>query len=161
MGGAVHRLHGRVREERYLIGRLDLGRGSRHGAADIADALRNYARIERGVFEFVRDIVGVELGMRTVVPFDLQGRETFLRGTHVIGYDRDGVVEAYDLAHALDGPGRRIIDTLHATAEYGRLRERGDLHVGRPNIDAVDGRAVDLGWRIQTFRPRADELEIL
>ena len=33
MNGAVHRLHGRVREEGNLVGRLDLGDGARHGAA--------------------------------------------------------------------------------------------------------------------------------
>jgi len=44
MNGAVHRLHRRVREERNLVGRLDLGGGARHRAVDIAEILRDPAR---------------------------------------------------------------------------------------------------------------------
>jgi hypothetical protein len=40
MDGAVHRLHCRVREERDLIGRLDLGDTARYGAINIAGVLR-------------------------------------------------------------------------------------------------------------------------
>ena len=128
---------------------------------DIADLLRNRARIERGLFELVRDVLGVELGVRTVVPFDHEGRQPLLRRPHMVGHDRDGVVEPHDLTHALDCLGRRIIHALHATAEDGRLRERGDLHARRPNVDAIDGRSVDLGRRVQTLGRRADELEVL
>ena len=55
MNRAVHRLHRRVREERNLIGRLDLGDGARHGLVDIADVLRNRPRIERRLFELAHD----------------------------------------------------------------------------------------------------------
>ncbi len=48
---AVHRLHGRVREKRDLVSRLDLGDGARHGLVDISDVLRNRPRIERRLFE--------------------------------------------------------------------------------------------------------------
>ena len=103
----------------------------------------------------------VEPGMRTVVPFDDQGCEALLRSAHMVGNDRDGIIEAHDLTHAFDRPGRRIIHALHATAEHGRLRERRDLHARRPHIDAVHGRAVDLRRRVQPLGRRADELEIL
>ena len=76
--------------------------------------------------------------MRTVVPFDLERCQTFLRRAHVIGHDGDGVVEPHDLAHALDGLGRRIVHALHAAAEHRRLRQRRDLHARRPRIDAID-----------------------
>ena len=161
MDRAVHRLHCRVREERNLVGRVDLGGGARHGLVDIADVLRDRPRIERRLLELGRDVVRAELGVRTVVPFDLERREPFLRRPHMIGHDRDGVVEPHDLAHALDGLGGRIIDALHAAAEHGRLRERRDLHARRPNVDAKNGRAVDLRRRVQTLGRRADELEIL
>ena len=82
--------------------------------------------------------------MRTVVPFDLERCKTFLRSSHMVGHDRDGVVEPHDLAHALDGLCSRIVQALHPTAEDGRLREGRDLHAGRPNVDAIDGRSVDL-----------------
>ena len=44
MHRAVHRLHRGVREERHLIGRLDLGGGARHGLVGVADVLRHRAR---------------------------------------------------------------------------------------------------------------------
>jgi hypothetical protein len=74
MDRAVHRLHRRVREEWNLVSRLDLGDGIRHGLVDITDILRNRPRIERRLFELAHDPVRIELGVRTVVPFDHQGR---------------------------------------------------------------------------------------
>ena len=68
-------------------------------------------------------VVRGELGMRTVVPFDLERLQTFLGGAHVIGHDGDSIVEPHDLAHALDGLGRRIVHALHAAAEHRRLRQ--------------------------------------
>ena len=99
--------------------------------------------------------------MRPVVPFDHQGRQPFLRSPHMIGHDGNGVVEPYDLTHTLDGLGRRILHALHTTAEDGRLRKGRDFHARRPNVDAIDGRSVDLRRRIQTLGRCADELEIL
>ena len=75
MDRAVHRLHRRVREERNLVGRLDLGGGARHRLVDIADVLRDRPRIERRLLELGRDVVGAELGVRAVVPFDHQRRQ--------------------------------------------------------------------------------------
>src|SRR5882724_8268174 len=134
MSGAVHWLHGGVREEGKLIARLDFGGGTRHGASYIADVLRNSARTERGAFKLVHDVPGGKLGMRTVVPFDDQGSQALLRRPHMIGYDGDGIVEPHDLAHTLDRPGRRIIHAFHATAKDGGLRERCDLHSGRSSV---------------------------
>jgi hypothetical protein len=161
MNRAVHRLHGRVREEGEMVGRLDLGDGARHGPVDIADVLRHRPGFERRLFELACDRIGRELGVRTVVPFDLQGREPFLRSPHMVGHDGNSVIEAHDLPHALHRLGRRIIHALHAPPEDGRLRERRDLHAGRPDVDAVNGRAVDLRRGVQPLGRRADKLEIL
>ena len=108
-----------MREKRDLVGRLDLGDRTRHGLVDIADILRHGPRIERRFFELADDIFRVELGVRTVVPFDHQGRQSFLRSPHMVGHDSDGVVEPHDLTHTFDGLGRRIVDAFHATAEDG------------------------------------------
>ena len=161
MRRAVHRLHCRVREERDLVGRLDLGNRTRHGFVGVADILRHRPRIERGLFQRAHDLLRVELGVRAVVPFDHQGRQPLLRSPHMVGHDRDGIVEPHDLTHALDGLGCRIIHALHASAEDGRLCKGRDLHAGRPNVDAIDGRSVDLRRRVQTLGRGADELEIL
>ena len=52
---AVHRLHRGVREERNLIGRLDLGGGARHRLVGVTDVLRHRARAERCLLELARD----------------------------------------------------------------------------------------------------------
>src|SRR4030081_1382839 len=57
MRRAVHRLHGCMREERNLVGRLDLGHRARHRAVGIADVLRNCARAERRLFELIHDLL--------------------------------------------------------------------------------------------------------
>ena len=44
---AIHRLHRGVRQERHLVGRLDLRGSARHGLVGIADVLRNRAWIAR------------------------------------------------------------------------------------------------------------------
>ena len=145
MNRAVHRLHRRVREERHLVDRLDLGGGARHRLVGIADVLRHRARLERRLLELAqRSSAVVSLRVRAVVPFDHQRRQALLRGAHVIGDDRDGIVEPHDLPHAFDGLRRGVVDALDAAAEHRRLRQRRDLHARRPSIDAVDGGAVDL-----------------
>src|SRR5260370_35888550 len=99
--------------------------------------------------------------MGTVVPLDLQRREPFLRGSHMVGHDGDGVVEPHDLTHALDGLGRRIVDALHAAAEDRRLRKGLDLHARRPNVDYIVGLSVHLRRRAGTLGRLADELDYL
>src|SRR6202011_1327851 len=66
----------------------------------------------------------------------------------------------YDMTHSLDGPGSRVIHTLHTTAEDGRLRKGRDLHARRPDVDAKDRRSVDFRRRIQPLGRGADELEV-
>ena len=79
----------------------------------------------------------------------------------MVGHDGDRIVEPYDLTHALDGLGRRIIHALHTTAEDRRLGEGRDLHALRTNVDAIDGRSVDLRRRVQPLGRSTDELELL
>ena len=133
---AIHRLHRGVRQERHLVGRLDLRCGACHGFVGIADVLRNRAWIARRGFELARDVFRGELRMRAVVPFDLERRESLLGRPHVIGDNRDGIVETHDLTHAFHVLRRAVIDAFQATAEDRRLRKRRDLHAGRPNVDA-------------------------
>ena len=48
MHGAVQRLHGRMREKRHLIGRIEL-LANRHALCDIADRLRHHAPLGAGL----------------------------------------------------------------------------------------------------------------
>ena len=161
MDRAVHRFHRRMGEERQLVRRLDLGDCARHGLVDIAGVLRNRPRIERRLFELAHDVFCVQLGVGPVVPLDHKSRQPLCRRPHVVGHDGDGIVELHDLAHALDGLGRRIVHALHPTAEDRRLRKGRDLQARQLDVDAIDGRAVDFGRRVQPLRRRADELEVL
>ena len=72
-----------------MVGRFDLGHRAGHRLVDITDVLRDHARLECRLFKLGQEVLGGKLSMRTVVPFDGQGRETFLCGSHVIGYDRN------------------------------------------------------------------------
>ena len=58
---------------------LGVGDKRLHGLVDVADILRNRPRIERRLFEGACDRICRELRVRTVVPFDLQGREPLTR----------------------------------------------------------------------------------
>src|SRR5262249_48806936 len=78
----------------------------------------------------------------------------------MVSHHGDGVVEPYDLTHALNGLGCRIIHALQATPEDGGLCKGRDLHSRRPNVDAIDGGSVDLRRCVQTLGRGADELEI-
>jgi hypothetical protein len=160
MHRAVHRLHRRMREERHLVARLDLGRGAGDRLVGIAHVLRNCARAKRRLIELTHDRLRVEPGMGTFVPFDLERCKALLRSSHVIGHDCDGVVQPDDLTNALDGLRRPIVDALDASAVHRRLRERRDLHAGRPGIDAIDRRPVDLAGRVEPLRACTDQLEI-
>ena len=142
--GAIHRLHRGVRQERNLVGRFDFRRGAGHGLVGIADVLRNRARIARRGVQLAHDVFRGELRVRAVVPFDLERGQPLLGRPHVIGDNRDGVVEANDLTHAFDVFRRTVVDAFQATAEDRRLRERRDLHARRPSVDAEDGRSIDL-----------------
>ena len=158
---AIHRLHGRVREERELVGCLDLGDGAREGFVDIADVLSHRPRIECRLFELSRDLLRVEPGVCTVIPFDHQRRQPLLRCAHMVGDDGDGVVKPHNLTHTFDGLGRRIVYALQSAAEDRRLRQCRDLHAGRPHIDAIDGRPIDLGRGVDSLGRCADQRKIL
>src|SRR5262249_39124674 len=160
MDSAIHRLHGRVREEWNLVGRFDLRRSVRQCLVDIANALRNRSRLERRGFELPRDVLRGQLRVRAVVPFDLERREALLGGPHVIGDNGHSVVEAHDLTHALYLFRRTVVDALQTASENWRLSERRDLHAWCANVDAIDSCSIDLRRKIQTLGRRADKLEI-
>ena len=104
-------------EKRQLVGRLDLGRGARHGLLDIALTARNGARVLRCTLQLPDDVRRAEGRVRALVPFDLERREALLRCPHVVGDDRHRIVEAHHLTHALDRHRLAVVDALHATAK--------------------------------------------
>jgi hypothetical protein len=55
-----------------------------------------------------------------------------------------GVIKRDDLTHALHGFGYRIVHALDAAAKARGLRQGCDFHSGQSNVDAEDGRPVNL-----------------
>ena len=161
MDGTVHRLHRRVRKKRHLVDRVDLGHGSRHRLGHIAHVLRDRSRSERSFLQITRDILGAERRVRSVVPFNDQGRKPFLRRPHMVGHDGNRIVQPHDLPHTLDGLGCRVVDALQPAAEDRRLRERRDFEPRQFGIDSVDRRPVDLRRSVKALGRRADQLELL
>src|SRR5207249_6026731 len=83
--GTVHRLHRRVREERHLVDSLNLLGGAGHGPRDVALFARDHARLLRRRRELADDVGRAELGVRPLVPADVERREALLRRPHVVG----------------------------------------------------------------------------
>src|SRR5260370_7406181 len=98
--------------------------------------------------------------MGTVVPLDLQRREPFLRGSHMVGHDGDGVVEPHDLTHGLDGLGRRIVYASYSSAKNGRLRERRKLHALRPAADPLNPSPIHLPAPTHPLTLLAHQLQV-
>ena len=68
----------------------------------------------------LHDIGGAELGVRALVPADVERGQALLGRPHVIGDHRHGVVEAHHLVHALDRLRLAVIDAGELAAEYGQ-----------------------------------------
>jgi hypothetical protein len=78
----------------------------------------------------------------------------------VVADDRDEIVENDNLSDPRHGLGPLVVDMRDLAAQDRTARERGDLHAGRPGVDAVDSFAVDFVGCIQPFQRLADEFEI-
>ena len=110
MDGTVHRLHGGVREKRYLVHRFDLHRGAGHGRSDIAILASNDARLLRGGLHLPHDVGARDLRVRALVPLDVERGKALNRRPHMVGDHRNGIIEAHHLAHALDRFGLAVIE---------------------------------------------------
>ncbi len=163
--GAVHRLHRGVREERHLVDCLDLLGGAGHDLGHIAlgRALlaRDHARLLRGRLELLHDIGGAELGVRALVPADVERGKALLGRPHVIGDHRHGAAEANHPVHAFNRLRLGVIDARELAAEHRTGGDGGDFHTGDLHVDAVLGLAIDLVLAVEALDRGADELEVL
>ena len=158
---AVHRLHRRVREEGNLVHRFELVRRSRENRRRVPLVSHDHARRLRGGGEPLDDIGGVDLSVLSVVPANVERRQSLLGRPHVICHDGNRVVEADNLAHSFDCPGLGVIDADQLAADYWTRSDRGDLHSGQSHVDAVLGFAVHLCRSIESLGGGADQFEIL
>ena len=160
MNRAVHRLHGRVREERQLVSRVEPVAGG-EALGDIAVGFGDRAVLFAGGAQIPPDIVRADARVRAFVPVDHQRIEALLGRPHVIADHGDQIVEHDDLLHARDFLGGAVVDLADLAAEHRAGRERCELHAGQHRVDAVDGLAVDLVRRVEPLQRLADQHEIL
>ena len=97
--GAVHRLHWRMRQERYMIGRFDeLSPGQ--GLGRVPGRFRHCALAAARSFEGVENFAARDAGVRPLVPGDVERLEALLRRPHMVPDDCDEIVEHNNLPHA-------------------------------------------------------------
>ncbi len=152
VGRAVHRLHGRVHEQRILVDRLHrlLARaGGAHGALARRDAgvgivvdPRVIARARRG-----RGVLPV----RPRIPVDHQRVATLHRRPRVVGQHRHARrqqplhrVELHHLPHARHRARLAVVHAPQRAAERRAAGDAGVQHVRHPDVDAEFRGAVHL-----------------
>ena len=159
--GAVGRLHRGVSEEWDLVHGLDPRSGTGNRRRHVTLAPCDDAGCPRGFVESAHDVGRAHACIRPVVPADGERGEPLLGRPHVVGHDRDAVVEPDHLVHAPDGEGLARVELRHLAAEDGAGRDGGDLHPRHSYVDAVLRRAVHLGPNVQALGRRSDEPEVL
>ena len=161
MNRAVHRLHGRVREKRQLVGRLELARRWRGPWRCRRRTWRprrpfRWRRADRRQMSFEADArVGA------FVPGRCERFEALLRRPHVIADHRDHDRPARRPSARRDFPGGAVVDLADLAAEHRAGRDGREFHAGQHRVDAVDGLAVDLVRRVEALQRLADQHEIL
>src|ERR1700761_1337047 len=160
MNGAVHWLHGRVRQERQLIG-LFVFLASREPLGDVADRFGDDAILLAGGAYILPDVVRGKMRVRAAVPFDLERVEPFLRRPHMVAYHANDIVEHDDLLHAGNFLGGTVVDLVDLAAEYRTCRYGRKLHAGQHRVDAIDDLAVGLAGRVETLQRLADQHKVL
>ena len=158
---AVHRLHRRVCEERKLVGRLELLRGTVDAFCRVAVVARDLPGSPRELAVLGRDVGGRRLEARGVVPVDLERIAPLLRLPERRRDDRDSVGHLDHVAHARDLLHARDVVALELSAEARRMRDDGGQHLRKLDVLRVLRGAVRLGLGIGARHVLADEDEVL
>jgi hypothetical protein len=85
--------------------------------------------------------LGGHLGIRPVIPSDVERREPALCSPHMVADDRHQIIQHHDLAHPGNRSSSTIIDMRDRTTEHGACREGCELHSRRQDVDGVRGLA--------------------
>ena len=158
------RLHGRVREMRDVVLRLDALCSLRHGGRVVAVVAHHLPGLAHGSLELLPEGDRVVAGVRSVVPHDLQRLAALHRSPGVPRDDGDAAERIelgrrgarLDLDHAHHaGHLERFggVVALDLAAVHRRTRDDGIEHAVEPRVDAVPGLA---GRDV----PRVDRLEL-
>ena len=149
-----------MREERDLVRRFQFLRRARDDRRRIPLVSHHHSGGVRGRGEPPDDVGRVDRSVRSIVPAERERLDALFRRPHVVGYDRNGIVEADDLAHAHDGFGFAVIDADQLAAHDGTRCDRGDLHSGQPDVDAILRRTVHLRRGVEALGGCSDQLEL-
>ena len=162
MHGAVHRLHGGMRQERQFVGASNRSPCAqspwRHRRRILATAPSCSLAARRSVPDRSAELTSAFGPSSQVIVERLQ---PLLGRPHVIADHRHQVVEHDDLAHAGTALAAAVVDVRDLAAEHRAGRERRELHARQHGVDAVDRLAVDLVGRVEALQRLADQLEIL
>ena len=116
-----------------------------------------FARLARGLLQFLLIVGRVVAGVAAVVPVDLELLAAFECGPRVVGDDRDAAerlkrvrrlkrIDRDGLLHADHFQSRRIVDRFDFSSEHRRMRNRRVKHAIDPNVHAEQRLAgADLG----------------
>ena len=177
MGSGVHRLHGGVGLERHFIVGLDFLLRAGENLVNIALISRNHAGRTCGLLaKLLLQTGGALLRARAFVPGNLQRLSALKRGPgatrhhgNAAGYVQVAVDSrqktdrrnSKDRFHSRGSFCRGAIAAYQLAAEVRAASDHRVEHPGNTNIDAEDGRAVDLAGRVNAPHWFADESEIL
>ncbi|PZV34504.1 hypothetical protein B5V02_32055 [Mesorhizobium kowhaii] len=160
--GAVRRLHCGMRQQGHRVDGLECAGSFPGRGLDVADRMRHHARRTRRGCCCGREVGrGKAAGVRAFVPGDVKCAELLESGAHVLRHDRDGIIQANDLAHALDRHSSCFIDMRQRAAENRTGRDSRDPHPWQLHVDAENGFAVDLVGRVDALGGGSDQLEEL
>ncbi len=157
----VLRLHGRVRQERQLVGGLDRFCRLAHARGHVTLLTEHCTRLLRCIADPFPDLLLVVVRIRAGIPLDLQQILALLRLPVRIRHDCD---TAAVLHHRLDSGhrlGARIVVAGDLAPDHWRHRDCGVEHAGHPRVDTELRRTVDFGGSIEAFLLHvADQLEL-
>ena len=155
MHRAVQGLHTSVSQQRQLKCRGDnLARSLAAGSErllHIADLLRNCTVAQAGAAQPRPDQLGGHLGIRPVIPSDVERGEPALCSPHMVADDRHQIIQHHDLSHSGNRFSSTIIDVRDRTTEHGARRVGRELHSRRQDVDAVRGLAIDLVGSVEAL----------
>ncbi len=154
-GGAVHRLHRGVGEERQLVDGLEPPRRAGQRLVELPLAARGL--LDRRLGEELREQGRVERAVRPGLEGDVERLAPLDRRPGRVGDDGDAARDLHDLAH----PGHRLrlrgAEALHPAADHRRTGDDREPHPRDADVDPEPRRPANLLRRVEARDLLADE----
>ena len=160
VGGAIHRLHGRVRQQRQFVDRFERALRRFERGRGVAVLARHETLVGGGgLLEQApyRRIVEARIGPR--FPGDPQRIACLKRLPEMIRHHDHPVGGGQHPAYSRHGQGPRRIDRHGLAPQGGTLRQGRIQHPRQFDVQAEFGAAVHFARRIEPRRPGSDQPE--